>query len=229
MLKTDKRFIMKKLLLLATLAILFISCSSDSKYISNTVATQKSIKNIPIPFREIGYSQHASKVIVSQKAFDSFITQIGNGNNWNKKTEVLEALQNANIDFKKNNLLFYRITRGSGSIHLDVDNSNIILNNHDIIINIKESSPSMGTADMAYYALAYEVSKTIETITFDNKKQKVVVENRKSDMIVPKNCKAWSDGCNNCHKIGENGKGACTKRACLVYRPQDFRCTAWIE
>jgi len=220
---------MKKLLLLAILAILFVSCASDSKNITNTVATQKSIKNIPIPFREIGYSQHASQVIVSQKAFDSFITQIGNEDNWNKKTEVLEVLQNANIDFKKNNLLFYRITRGSGSIKIDVDNSNIILNNNDIIINIKESSPSVGTTDMAYYALAYEVSKTIKTITFDNKKQKVVVENRESDMIVPQNCKAWSDGCNSCHKIGDDNKAACTKRACLVYRPQDFRCTAWEE
>jgi len=222
---------MKKLLLLATLAILFVSCASDSKNTNNTVTvtTQKSIKNIPIPFREIGYSQHASQVIVSKKAFDTFITQIGNGDNWNKKTEVLEALQNANIDFKKNNLLFYRITRGSGSIKLDVDNSNIILNNNNITINIKESSPSVGTDDMAYYALAYEVNKTIETITFDNKKQKVVVQNKESDMIVPKNCKAWSDGCNNCQKVEENTEAVCTARACLVYRPQDFRCTAWEE
>jgi len=226
---------MKKLLLLATLAILFVSCASDSKNTNNTVkvTTKKSIKNIPIPFREIGYSQHASQVIVSQKAFDTFITQIGNGDNWNKKTEVLEALQNANIDFKKNNLLFYRITRGSGSIHLDVDNSNIILNNNDITINIKESTPSVGTTDMAYYALAYEVNKTIETITFDNKKQKVIVENKESDMVVPKNCKAWFDGCNSCGKIGENSDAevvaSCTAMACLVYRPQDFRCTAWEE
>jgi len=220
---------MKKLLLLAILAILFVSCASDSKNITNTVATQKSIKNIPIPFREIGYSQHASQVIVSQKAFDSFITQIGNEDNWNKKTEVLEALQNANIDFTKNNLLFYRITRGSGSIHLDVDNSNIILSNNNITINIKESSPSVGTADMAYYALAYEVSKTIKTITFDNKKQKVIVENKESDMIVPQNCKAWSDGCNNCAKSKQYADIACTTMACLVYRPQDFRCTDWKE
>jgi len=220
---------MKKLLLLITLTILFISCASDSKNINNSISTQNSIKNIPIPLREHGYSQHASKVIISKKAFDIFITEIGNSDNWNKKTEVLEALQNANIDFKKNNLLFYRITKGSGSIHIDVNNSNIILNNNHITINIKETTPSVGTADMAYYALAYEVNKTIETVTFDNKKQKVIVENKESDMVVPKNCKAWSDGCNNCHKIGDDDKGACTKRACLVYRPQDFRCTAWSE
>jgi len=216
---------MKKILLLATLAILFVSCASDSKNTNNTVKMQKSIKNITLPFREIGYSQHSSQVIVSKKVFDDFITQIGNGDNWNKKTEVLEALQNANIDFKKNNLIFYRITRGSGSIKLDVDNSNIILNNNDITINIKESLPSVGTDDMAYYALAYEVNKTIETITFDNKKQKVIVENKGSDMIVPKNCTAWFDGCNNCQKVTGN-RTICTARACLVYRPQDFKCTA---
>jgi len=220
---------MKKLLLLATLAILFVSCASDSKNINNTIATQESIKNILIPFREHGYSQHASKVIVSKKAFDRFITQIGNSDNWNKKTEVLEALQNANIDFKRNNLLFYRITRGSGSIQIDVANSNIILKNNDIIINIKETTPSVGTADMAYYALAYKVNKTIKSITFDNKKQKVIVENKESDMIVPQNCKAWFDGCNNCGKNEQNIDVVCTERACLLYRPQDFRCTAWEE
>jgi len=218
---------MKKLLLLVPFVLLFISCASDSENINHTIATQDTIKNIPIPFREHGYSELSSKLIVSQKEFDNFLRQIGNGNNWDKKTEVLETLQDANIDFKKNNFLFYRITRGSGSIQLDVDNSNIILNNKDITINIKETRPSVGTADMAYYALAYEVNKTIETITFDNKIQKVVIENKESDMIVPKNCKAWSDGCNSCSRIEQSVNIACTQRACLVYRPQDFECTSW--
>jgi len=221
---------MKKLLF-ATLAILFASCSSNTPIINtnNTIATEKSIKNIPIPFRDFGYSYFPSKVIFSQKAFDAFLRKIANSNGFHKKIEILEALQNANIDFKKSNLLFYRITEPSGSIHVDVDNSNIILNNNDIIINIKETTPSVGTADMAYYALAYEVNKTIETITFDNKKQKVIVENKKSDMIVPKNCKAWFDGCNDCAKSEQYADIACTEMACLVYRPQDFSCTAWEE
>jgi len=221
---------MKKLLF-ATLAILFVSCASNTPIIdsNNTIATEKSIRNIPIPFRDFGYSYLPSKVIVSQKAFDTFLRKIANSNGFHKKTEILEALQNANIDFKKSNLLFYRITEPSGSIHVDVDNSNIILNHNNLIINIKETTPNVGTDDMAYYALAYEVNKTIETITFDNKKQKVVVENKESDMIVPKNCKAWFDGCNNCSRIKQSMQGVCTQRACFAYNPQNFKCTAWEE
>jgi len=218
---------MKKLLLLATLSILFISCASNPTInTNNTTVTQESIKNIDIPFKDHGYSQYSSRVITSQKAFDTFIMQINNSNNWNRKTEVLEELKNAEIDFKNNNLLFYRITRGSGSIHLNVDN-NILLKNNNITIKIEETRPNMGTADMAYYALAYKVDKAIGTITFDNKIQKVIVENIQSDMIVPKNCKAWFDGCNNCSKIGQSTGAVCTQMACFAYNPQNFRCTSW--
>lgn len=46
-------------------------------------------------------------------------------------------------------------------------------------------------------------------------------------MIVPQNCIAWFDGCNTCGKVENYGDVACTMMACLVYRPQDFRCTKW--
>jgi uncharacterized protein YcfL len=220
---------MKKILLLATLTLLFISCANNTSMINTntSIATPQSIKPIAIPFREHGYSYLPSQVIVSQKAFDAFLNKIKRSNGFNKKRELLAALQNANIDFTKNNLLFYRITEPSGSIQLHINNDTIVLNNHNLTINIEESKPTMGTADMAYYALAYEVDKNIESITFDNKKQKVIVENKESDMIVPKNCQAWFDGCNHCSRIKQNSQGVCTQMACFAYNPQNFKCTSW--
>ncbi|MCK5853606.1 MAG: hypothetical protein KAG56_00205 [Sulfurovaceae bacterium] len=63
-------------------------------------------------------------------------------------------------------------------------------------------------------------------ILFDNGKQKVVIENRQSEMIVPQNCKAWFDGCNNCARV-EGNTVACTEMACGVDKPEEFRCTKW--
>lgn len=207
---------------------IFISCSSDSEKDTTTkTPTAINIKNITIPFQEYGYSQQPSKLISSQTEFDKFITQIGNGDSWSQKTEVLTKLQDENIDFKTHNLLFYRMTEGSSAIKLVVQHDKMTINNNQINIPIERTIPEIGTADMAYYALAYAVNKNIETITFDGNIQKVIIENKTSDMIVPKNCMAWNDGCNDCGRIGNGDSVACTEIACLVYRPQDFRCTKW--
>lgn len=213
---------MKKLLLLLSLGILFISCSSNSPDIKEETPTVTVIKPIEIPFREHGYSEFPSKLITTQESLDTFLAQVGNVNAWNSKTDFLEKIQNENIDFTKYNLLFYRITETSGSVTVDVKNDAMRLVNNEVIITIAKSEPSMGTTDMAYYAVAYRVSKSLKSVVFDDGKQKVVIGNEKSDMIVPKNCQAWSDGCNNCLR-----GGGCTKRACLVYRPQNFKCTKW--
>ena len=219
----------KLLIFLLIIGTLFVSCASDSKKTTTTTKTPTAtnIKNIAIPFREHGYSEQSSKLITSETEFDKFITQIGNADSWNKKTETLTILQDENIDFKTHNLLFYRITEGSGSIKLVVKHDKMTIDNNQISIPIDRTVPNVGTADMAYYALAYSVNKKIETITFDDSTQKVVIENKTSDMIIPKNCIAWNDGCNDCGRIGTDKSIACTEVACLVYRPQDFRCTKW--
>ena len=217
---------MKKLLLLLLLGLFFVSCIDDSTKVVQNSASSSMIENINIPFKEYGYNQHSSKLLSSQKELDIFLTQVGNDEHWNNKTDFLAKLQDTPIDFNSHNLLFYRITEGSGSVKLVVDNDNIFINNNEAIINIKRTVPSIGTDDMAYYALVYTVHKDVKTITFENSQQKVVLENKKSNMIVPKNCKAWFDGCNYCSQA-KDGKGSCTKMECISYRPQDFRCTKW--
>ncbi len=212
---------MKKTLLLLSLALIFISCSTDTQKLSTQSATAETIKAIEIPFRENAYANFPSKLIATQTQLDAFVTKVGNDSNWNSKTDFLEKIQNENIDFKKYNLLLYRMTETSGSNRVSVDNSAITLNNDDVTIKIKRVVPEIGTDDMAYYALAYRVAKEVKKVIFDDGRQEVIIENKQSDMIVPKNCKAWFDGCNSCFR------GGCTKRACLVYRPEDFRCTKW--
>jgi len=217
---------MKKLLLLFIMGTLLTSCIDDSSKTTDDTSPLKRVENIEIPFRENGYSQHPSKVLVSQKELDKFLTQVGNDENWNNKTDFLAKLQDTPINFKLYNLLFYRITEGSGSVKLVVQNDSIAISHNEATVYIERTVPSGGTADMAYYALVYKVHKDIETITFEEAQQKVVIENKRSDMVVPKNCKAWFDGCNYCSKT-KDGEGACTEMACIAYRPQDFRCTKW--
>ena len=212
---------MKKILLLLSLALIFISCSTDTQKLTTKSATAETIKPIEIPFREHGYANFPSKLITTQTQLDAFVTKIGNDANWNSKTDFLEKVQNENIDFKKYNLLLYRMTEGSGSIKINVDNRAITLNNDEVTIKIERVVPEVGTSDMAYYTLAYRLSKEVKKVIFDDGTQEVIIENKQSDMVVPKNCKAWFNGCNNCFR------GGCTQEYCLVYRPEDFRCTKW--
>lgn len=212
---------MKKLLLLLLWGTLFTSCINDSTKATNDPELSTMIENIEIPFREHGYSQHSSKVLSSQEELDSFLTQVGNDESWNNKTDFLAKLQDTPIDFSLHNLLFYRITEPSGSIKVVVENNTIAINNNEVTITIERTVPDVGTADMAYYAVAYKVAKSIESITFKDNQQKIIIDNKKSDMIIPKNCKAWFDGCNYC------SQDSCTKMNCIVYRPQEFKCTKW--
>ena len=215
----------KLLLLLLPLIAFFTSCISDSTTAIKDPLASNMIEKIETPFRENGYSQYASKIFSSQEKLDKFLTQIGNDTNWNNKTDFLAKVQDTPIDFNTHNLLFYRITEGSGSVKLVVDN-NIFINTNKATISIERTVPNIGTDDMAYYALVYKVNKDIKTIVFEDAQQKVVIENKESNMIVPQNCKAWFDGCNYCSQT-KNGEGACTEMACISYRPQDFKCTKW--
>ena len=212
---------MKKLLLLLLWGALFTSCINDSTKVIKDPALSTIIENIEIPFREHGYSQHSSKLLSSQKELDTFLTQVGNNEGWNNKTDFLAKLQDTPIDFKIHNLLFYRITETSGSIKVVIDNNKISINNDKVTIVIERTVPDIGTADMAYYAVTYKVAKNIKSIIFEDNQQSVIIENKKSDMLIPKNCKAWFDGCNYC------SQGSCTEMSCIAYRPQDFRCTKW--
>lgn len=194
--------------------------------ISGEVSVSSVIEKMDISFREHGYAQFPSKVITSQDGLDRFLNQVTNDDNWNSKEEFLNQLDGIEIDFSSENILFYRMTEGSGSVQLSIQEPTLSPSENEILIEIKRDVPEIGTDDMAYYTLAYRVDKRIKKITFDNGTQEVIIENKSSDMVIPQNCQAWFDGCNSCGRDGD-GLEVCTQMYCLVYRPQDFRCTAW--
>jgi len=210
------------LLLLGTL---FTACNSTTPDVKDGISSDV-LERIAIPFREHGYSELPSKIIDSQAALDRFLQMVKKQANWNHKLAFLTALEAEKIDFSKWNLLLYRMTEGSGSVGLDVQTKQA--DKYDVIINIKRTVPQMGTADMAYYMLVYKVDKSVYRVNFEGGKQSSVrIRNKKADLLVPDNCIAWFDGCNNCSKADE--AIVCTAMACLVYRPQDFKCTKWEE
>lgn len=221
---------MKKLLTLLLLSIFFIACNSNSTPKKNIIKgplAPMPVERIDIPFRGFGYDYLPSTIIDSQKSLDDFLLEVTEKDEWDGKTLFLKKLQDDTINFEIYNLLFYKITEGSGSIKLTPKAPTTITNpKHHVTIMIDRFSPEIHTDDMAYYGLAYKIAKDITDVTFDNGQQKVIFENIQSDMLIPKNCKAWFDGCNNCAII-EGDAVACTEMACGVDKPEDFRCTKW--
>jgi len=215
---------MKTLITLLLLSTLFTACNSTKPDVTDNT-TSEVLERIAIPFREHGYSELPSKIISSQEDLDRFLEVVKRQPHWNNKPAFLKALEAEKIDFSKWNLLLYRMTEGSGSVGLDVQVKQADM--YDVIIHIKRTVPQVGTSDMAYYMLAYKVDKLVDIVNFEGGKHAVRVRNKKADLLVPDNCIAWFDGCNECARL-ENGV-SCTEMACLVYRPQDFKCTKWEE
>ena len=220
---------MKKLLTLLLLGIFFTACngsnSSDKEIIKGPPAPTP-VERVDIPFRDFGYSYLPSTIVDSQKALDEFLIKVMATENWKGKSQFIEKLQNVEINFEAYNLLFYKITEVSGSIKLTPKKPKTRTSTeHHVTIGINRVAPEGGTADMAYYGLLYKIGKDITDVTFDNGQQKVIIENKATSMIVPKNCKAWFDGCNDC-AINDN-QVACTTLACDVDKSEDFRCTQW--
>jgi len=230
-----KGFVMLRTIFLSSIILLFTSCIDLNNSIILHPPTPKAkelnskiIAKIAVPVREHGYSNFQTHVIKTQVSFDDFLRKIKQQEGWNKKENFFNSLLLNPMDFRNYNLLLYRITEGSGStvLSFDVPKGD---NNH-VIINIGRNTPEMGTSDMAYYLLAYKVSKNVIDISFDNGIKKSIIINRTSihtQNNIPKKCLEWYDGCNSCGRVGTEGEPVCTEMACPTYGK--FRCTKWKE
>ncbi|CAA6807236.1 MAG: Unknown protein [uncultured Sulfurovum sp.] len=225
---------MLKLFFSSFIALFFTACLTSSSILLPTTKTPETldkatILKIAIPVREQGYSNFDTQVINSQNSLDKFLATVKKQEYWNKQENFISSLTLYPIDFNKYNILLYRMTEGSGSTVLAVDVPKGT--NKHILIKIGRDKPSIGTADMAYYALAYKVAKSVQDITFDNGIKKHTIKNKslkietekKSD--VPKDCLEWYDGCNNCGRVGNVGNVVCTERHCV--HKDEFKCTKW--
>ena len=118
------------------------------------------VRRIPIPAREHGYSNFETTVIGSQAALDQFLKgdQQGGDMGWNNRQEFIEALDRANLDFEKEQLVLLRHTEGSGSVRVEFHPPRV--EGQTVICRISRTVPEMGTADMAFYCFALAVTKT---------------------------------------------------------------------
>ncbi len=115
---------------------------------------------IPIPTREHGYNNFESKVFMSQKDLDVFLTDKSTQMGWNNRQGFEDALLNAKVDFSKEALVLLRHTEGSGSVKVTFETP--VLQDRTLLCEIRgEPIPPGhgGTADMAYYCFAVAVSK----------------------------------------------------------------------
>jgi len=221
---------MLRFIKLFTLSLFLTACAKESILLETATPIKddvhiQTISKITIPVREHGYQHFKTILINSQESFNIFLDKIQKQKNWNQKTNFLSSLKHSNINFKTYNLLLYRITEASGSTILSVDVPKG--NKENINIKIEKNTPQIGTADMAYYALAYKISKSVKQITFRYGKEKDIIKNStpQKEATVPKDCMEWYDGCNNCGRVGEKGIPVCTERYCI--HQGEFKCTKW--
>jgi hypothetical protein len=178
---------MKKLLLVLILSALFIGCSQTepTKTIDIKVKKIKSdlILKIPIHIKDNGYSNFKTKLITEQKELDKFIVDVKSQKKWQRKKNFLNTIDRANIDFSKNNLLFYRISEKSELIVLAVDIPTSIGKNITVVIGkerLKEKlKKDIQTKGISEYALAYKVDKSAMDITFTDGDSNRTVVNEK--------------------------------------------------
>ncbi len=172
---------MLKIIFTSFISLYITACLSTSTILipptqPKPVLSQSTILKIAIPVREYGYRTFDTQVLTTNNEFNNFIEKVKKEKGWNQKENFLSSLTLYPIDFTKYNLLLYRMTESSSSTVLAVD----IPKGTDehIVIEIGRDKPNSGTTDMAYYALAYRVAKSVKDITFDNGIKKHVIKNR---------------------------------------------------
>jgi len=142
----------------------WLSVENDNNITSNI---QQELNNtrLSIPMREHGYSNFETIIIDSGTSLTKFLSDVESQEHWNNKTEFTTVFDNTTINFETKNLIFYRITEGSGSIKLTPQTPTI--KDSNFIVSVKREVPEIGTADMSYNCLAYLIDKNITEITFN--------------------------------------------------------------
>lgn len=175
---TTKKIILTSILLLCF--SLLTACGGDGiggtgKGEPGFSSNELKATRISVPFRENGYSNFKTQIIDTESKFRSFVNNVKSQNNWNNKAEFLQTIEAINVDFENENLLIYRLTESSGSITLNVNAATV--KNKEMTVKIDRNVPNAGgTADMAYYVLAYQLDKNIIKATFDKGTTKTVLD-----------------------------------------------------
>ena len=143
------------------ISLAWVSCGSI--FGPNEVSSSD-VSAISIPKREHGYQNLEVNVIRSPGEFDLFLQRVMSQRAWNDKDTFISVLQNENVDFENYNIVLFPHSEGSGSI--SVTPREPVWKKDKVVVIIDRDVPEVGTADMAYYAFAYKVRKSIKTVMF---------------------------------------------------------------
>ena len=163
--------------------LFFTACNHNSSIvISNPPPKEQllsdTIVRLPIPFQANNYRRIKTTLFTTENDFNSFIDKVKIEKNWNeeKRKNFISSLKINPIDFTKYNLIIYTMKESSGSTKLTIDPPKGDNAHVEIAIN-RETVKEIGTADIAYYALAYKVKKSVIDITFNNGIKKDIILN----------------------------------------------------
>ena len=176
---------MKNLLLIAVMIGFFIGCSKTIEQVNIIKVQPKSkisnmILKIPINFQDKGYKNIETKLISNREEFNNFLKSIKKQKGWNKRENFIEVLKESKIDFSSDNFLIYTFQESSSKVVIAVDAP--ISDGNNIVIKIgKESNKKVKKDKIVYYALAYKVKKSADTIIFNNGQEKITIDNGHKD------------------------------------------------
>ena len=163
--------------------LFFTACNPNSSIVISNPPPKKqllsdTIVRLPIPFQANNYRQIKTTLFTTENDFNSFIDKVKIEKNWNeeKRKNFISSLKINPIDFTKYNLIIYTMKESSGSTKLTIDPPKGDNAHVEIAIN-RETVKEIGTADIAYYALAYKVKKSVIDITFNNGIKKDIILN----------------------------------------------------
>ncbi len=205
----------------------FSGCNGDGNISQLQLAPDNRIEQINIPFYEHGYNNFSTQVIESVGDLDAFQQQVNMQEGWNNnRAEFLLELNKNSAKLTQYNILLFRLTAPSGSITF-TPQPPVLDNEGNLVIDIHHDVPEGGTADMAYYALAYLVNKSVSQVNFLIGERKEIIANDKKLAFFPLNCASYYDGCNWCSHSEPPGGIRCTERFCSIDNYGEAKCERW--
>ncbi|MFC1513817.1 hypothetical protein ACFL5P_02295 [candidate division KSB1 bacterium] len=163
---------------LIAISMIFSGCNyilDGSASILKDMIDSSEMYRVDFPARNSGFSNLQNKVIRSEAELNEYIQFINGHQRWFNKTDFINALLGENKNFDTMNLLIYTHTEPSGSIGVMLSHS--VREDENIVIYIARNVPQSGTGDMAYYAYAFKVKKTIPKVIFDLGDRRIEISN----------------------------------------------------
>ena len=176
---------MKGLIFTVLITFIFMGCSKTVETINIIKVQPKSkisnmVLKIPIAFIDKGYKNIETQLITNKEDFNKFLKSVQKEKSWNSRDNFVEIIKKSKIDFSRDNFLIYTFQESSSKVVIAVDAP--ISDGNNIVIKIgKESNKKVKKDKIVYYALAYKVKKSADTIIFNNGQEKITIDNGHKD------------------------------------------------